>query len=154
MARPSPTAEEPSQRLPYPKAMIVQSFNTQASGPQGFDIFMAAGGYGAYNACYNDPAFENPTKFVGPVYEEFEANKLVQERGWNFRLDGDHWRRVVPSPKPQRIFEHRPIKWLLEKGVIVICAGGGGIPTMYLPDETRTLVGVEAVINKDLASAL
>jgi len=102
----------------------------------------------------NDPAFQNPTKFVGPVYEEAEARKLAGEKGWMIKQDGDKWRRVVPSPWPKRIFEIRPIKWLLEKGTIIICAGGGGIPTMYLPDSTRTLVGVEAVVDKDLASAL
>jgi carbamate kinase len=60
----------------------------------------------------------------------------------------------VASPEPKRIFELNPIKWLVEKGTVVICAGGGGIPTAYLPDGTRTLVGAEAVIDKDLASAL
>src|SRR5512143_2543629 len=102
----------------------------------------------------NDPAFQNPTKFVGPVYEKEEADKLKAEKGWVFKQDGAKWRRVVASPLPKRIFEIRPIKWLLEQNTIVICAGGGGIPTMYLPDGTRTLVGVEAVIDKDLASEL
>ena len=71
-----------------------------------------------------------------------------------FKPDGDRWRRVVPSPEPRRIFEIRPIRWLLDKDVVVICAGGGGVPTMFLPDGERTLVGVEAVIDKDLASQL
>jgi carbamate kinase len=101
-----------------------------------------------------DPAFQNPTKFVGPIYEKAEADRLAQEKSWAFKQDGNKWRRVVPSPLPKRIFEIRPIKWLLEKNTVVICTGGGGIPTMYLPDETRTLVGVEAVIDKDLASEL
>jgi carbamate kinase len=101
-----------------------------------------------------DPAFQNPTKFVGPVYEKAEADRLAQEKSWVFKQDGNKWRRVVPSPLPKRIFEIRPIKWLLEKNTVVICTGGGGIPTMYLPDQTRTLVGVEAVIDKDLASEL
>jgi carbamate kinase len=102
----------------------------------------------------NDPAFKNPTKFVGPIYDKAEADRLALEKGWVFKQDGDKWRRVVPSPLPKRIFEIRPVKWLLEKGAVVICAGGGGIPTMYLPDETRTLVGIEAVIDKDLSSEL
>src|SRR5918993_3453291 len=75
-------------------------------------------------------------------------------KGWVFKPDGDRWRRVVPSPEPRRIFEIRPIRWLLDKDVVVICAGGGGVPTMYLPDGERTLAGVEAVIDKDLASEL
>ncbi len=101
-----------------------------------------------------DPAFTNPTKFVGPIYEEAEANKLKQEKGWVFKLDGAKWRRVVPSPLPKRIFEIRPIKWLLEKKTVVICAGGGGIPTMYDKTKKRWLTGIEAVIDKDLASEL
>jgi carbamate kinase len=101
-----------------------------------------------------DPAFGDPTKFVGPVYDKAEADGLATEKGWAFKQDGDRWRRVVPSPEPKRIFEIRPIRWLLDKDVVVICAGGGGIPTMYEPDAERTLVGVEAVIDKDLASEL
>ena len=101
-----------------------------------------------------DPAFQNPTKFIGPVYDEAEARNMEAKKGWTFKQDGDKWRRVVPSPMPKRIFENRPIKWLLEKGAIVICAGGGGIPTMYDPSKERWLMGVEAVIDKDLASAL
>lgn len=102
----------------------------------------------------DDPAFQNPTKFVGPLYDKPQADQLAAERGWIFKLDGNKWRRVVPSPLPKRIFEHRPIRWLLEKGTIVICAGGGGIPTMYDPSKERYLVGVEAVIDKDRASGL
>jgi len=102
----------------------------------------------------SDPAFSDPTKFVGPVYDKEEADKLASDKGWVVKQDGDRWRRVVASPEPKRIFEVRPIRWLLDKNVIVICAGGGGIPTMYLPDADRVLVGVEAVIDKDLASEL
>ena len=102
----------------------------------------------------SDPAFGNPTKFVGPVYTKSEADQLAGEKGWAFKPDGDHWRRVVPSPEPRRIFEIRPIRWLLDKDVVVICAGGGGIPTMYLPGADRILVGVEAVIDKDFATEL
>jgi carbamate kinase len=101
-----------------------------------------------------DPAFQNPTKFVGPVYTKEVADRLASEKGWVVKADGPHWRRVVPSPLPKRIFEIRPIKWLLEKGTLVICAGGGGIPTMYEPGTHRTLAGTEAVIDKDLASEL
>jgi len=102
----------------------------------------------------SDPAFSDPTKFVGPVYDKEEGDELASDKGWVVKQDGDRWRRVVASPEPKRIFEVRPIRWLLDKNVIVICAGGGGIPTMYLPDADRVLVGVEAVIDKDLASEL
>ncbi len=102
----------------------------------------------------DDPAFENPTKFVGPVYDEDAAKKLAAEKGWIVKPDGDKWRRVVPSPLPIHMFEIRPIKWLLEKGTIVICAGGGGIPVMYQTRTKRILRGVEAVIDKDRAGAL
>jgi carbamate kinase len=101
-----------------------------------------------------DPAFADPTKFVGPVYGEAEAMQLASEKGWVVKPDGDRWRRVVPSPLPTRIFEIRPIRWLLDREVVVICSGGGGIPTMYEPGADRKLVGVEAVIDKDLASEL
>ncbi len=99
-----------------------------------------------------DPAFNNPTKPIGPVYSEQEAKALAEQRGWSIARDGEYWRRVVASPEPQRIFEMRPIHWLLENGATVICAGGGGIPTVYKPD--GTLEGVEVVIDKDRASAL
>ncbi|HVM82929.1 MAG TPA: carbamate kinase [Candidatus Binatia bacterium] len=102
----------------------------------------------------NDPGFKNPTKFVGPVYEQAEADKIKAEKGWVFKQDGNKWRRVVPSPLPKRIFEIRPIRWLLDHGTIVICAGGGGIPTMYQTGAARKLMGVEAVIDKDLCSEL
>jgi len=100
-----------------------------------------------------DPAFTDPTKFIGPVYEREEAERLAAEKGWAIRADGEKWRRVVASPEPKRIFEIRPITWLLERGCVVVCTGGGGIPTMYLPG-TRTLVGAEVVIDKDRASAM
>jgi len=100
-----------------------------------------------------DPAFADPTKFVGPTYGAAEAHDLAARLGWTVKPDGSSWRRVVASPKPVRIFELRPIRWLLEQGAVVIAAGGGGIPTAYLPG-SRTLSGVEAVVDKDLASAV
>lgn len=101
-----------------------------------------------------DPAFQDPTKFVGPCYTKQDADALGAEKGWTFKQDGRSWRRVVASPEPKRIFEIEPVRWLVEKSAVVICAGGGGIPTVYLPDGTRTLVGIEAVIDKDLAAEL
>jgi len=100
----------------------------------------------------DDPAFQHPTKPIGPMYTKDEAENLAKERGWDIAPDGPGWRRVVPSPLPKRIFEIRPIRWLLERNTIVICAGGGGIPTMYLPD--RTLAGADVVSDKDRASAV
>lgn len=100
----------------------------------------------------DDPAFRRPTKPIGPVYDEATARRLAAASGWTIAPDGDTFRRVVASPKPKRIFEIGPIRSLVERGTIVICAGGGGIPTMY--GEDGGLEGVEAVIDKDLASAL
>jgi carbamate kinase len=102
----------------------------------------------------DDPAFTRPAKFVGPVYAKEDADKLAAGKGWTFRPDGDAWRRVVPSPEPRQILEIEPISWLLERGAVVLCAGGGGIPIMYPSSGTGALLGVEAVIDKDLASEL
>jgi carbamate kinase len=105
----------------------------------------------------NDPAFANPTKPIGPMYAEDEADALAADKGWTFKPDADGFRRVVPSPLPQRIFGIPAIRTLLEGGWIVICSGGGGIPTRYTDEPAvpgRRLEGVEAVIDKDLASAL
>ncbi|MGW0802997.1 carbamate kinase [Nonomuraea sp. NPDC002799] len=99
-----------------------------------------------------DPAFEEPAKFVGRVYERDEAEKLAGEHGWTVRQDGPHWRRVVPSPAPQRVVETRLIRKLSREGVVVVCAGGGGVPVVR--DEHGRLTGVEAVIDKDLTSAM
>jgi len=104
-----------------------------------------------------DPGFQNPTKPIGPVYSAEEAQALADEKGWTFKPDGDSMRRVVPSPLPKRIFGLETIQWLLERGCVVICAGGGGIPVMYTDEPApagKRLVGIEAVIDKDLASAL
>jgi carbamate kinase len=101
-----------------------------------------------------DPAFTYPTKFVGPQYTRADADRIRAEKGWTFHQDGKFFRRVVPSPRPRRIFEIRPICWLLEQGAIVICTGGGGIPVMYKPENGSRLTGVEAVIDKDFASCL
>jgi carbamate kinase len=99
-----------------------------------------------------DPAFQNPTKFIGPVYAKSDADRLAAEKSWVFKQDGDQWRRVVASPEPKRIFELRPMKWLLEHDTIVIAAGGGGIPTVY--EGKSRLAGIECVIDKDFASEL
>ncbi len=103
----------------------------------------------------DDPAFANPTKFVGPIYTEEQSQKLAETKGWPFRKDGESWRRVVPSPLPQHIFELDAIRALLDLDIVVICTGGGGIPTLVTEVEGKpSLTGVEAVIDKDLASEL
>jgi carbamate kinase len=105
----------------------------------------------------DDPAFGDPTKPIGPIYTNEEAERLGADKGWSFKLDGTNMRRVVPSPVPRRIFGLDPVEWLLERGCVVICAGGGGIPVMYTDEPVvagRRLTGVEAVIDKDLASAV
>ena len=99
-----------------------------------------------------DPAFQTPTKFIGPVYDRDEAETRAKAAGWSIAQDGDRWRRVVPSPMPQEIPDMRVLKLLLDQGVIVICGGGGGIPVLRQPD--GSLIGIEAVIDKDAASSL
>jgi len=99
-----------------------------------------------------DPAFAHPTKPIGPVYDEATARRLAGERGWTVAPDGDKWRRVVPSPRPLDILEVSVISYLVEHDVVVICAGGGGVPVIARDD--GSMVGVEAVIDKDLASSL
>ena len=98
-----------------------------------------------------DPAFLNPSKPVGPVYDRHEAERLKKEKNWSIAPDGPYFRRVVPSPEPKRIIEIEPIQLLVNEGIVVICAGGGGIPTAYSGNK---LFGVEAVIDKDLAAGL
>jgi len=99
-----------------------------------------------------DPAFATPTKPIGLVYDEATARRLAAQRGWAIAPDNDKWRRVVPSPKPLEILEVEVLAFLVERGVIVICAGGGGIPVVNL--DSGGIIGVEAVIDKDLASSL
>ncbi len=100
----------------------------------------------------DDPAFKHPSKPIGPVYDRDRAQQLARERGWSVARDGDHFRRVVASPRPRRILELGVIELLVSQGVVVICAGGGGIPVIRRGD--GSLLGVEAVIDKDAASAL
>ncbi len=99
-----------------------------------------------------DPAFDSPAKPIGPVYSEAEAKKLAHQRGWSIAPEGNHFRRVVASPRPQLIIELNVIEHLVQKGIVVICAGGGGIPVVRR--KGGSLLGIEAVIDKDLASSL
>ena len=108
----------------------------------------------------NDPAFASPSKFIGPVYTAERASELADQHGWTVKPDGHPthpgeaalWRRVVPSPEPRRIVQLGAIERLVQAGFIVVCAGGGGVPVAE--DSTGRFRGVEAVIDKDLASAL
>jgi carbamate kinase len=99
-----------------------------------------------------DPAFQNPTKPIGPVFEAAEAHRIATERGWSLAPDGNGFRRVVPSPLPLDIIPAKIFRRLLVRGVLVICAGGGGIPVIW--DEEKGWMGVEAVIDKDRTASL
>lgn len=94
-----------------------------------------------------DPAFADPTKFIGEIYDEARAKALAAERGWTVKPDGPHWRRVVASPEPVRVVETRLIRLMLTSGAVVVCAGGGGVPVVRNKD--GRLEGVEAVVDKD-----
>jgi carbamate kinase len=100
----------------------------------------------------DDPAFDDPTKPIGPVYTAEEAEVLARERGWTVARDGEGCRRVVPSPEPSAVAELRTLRLLVDSGTLVICAGGGGIPVTV--GSTGAMRGVEAVIDKDLTSSL
>ncbi|MFT2795234.1 carbamate kinase [Serratia sp. N21D137] len=98
-----------------------------------------------------DPAYREPSKFIGPVYEPQQQAELEQKYGWSMKLDGKYLRRVVPSPEPKKIVDIEAINLLLAKNHIVICNGGGGVPMVA---SAQGMIGSEAVIDKDLASAL
>jgi carbamate kinase len=152
------TASDVRLSQPYP----FDALGAMTQGLIGYWILQAIGNerpYRQFAAVINqtlvdadDPAFENPTKFVGEVYDEPTARRLATRHGWQVRQDGEHWRRVVPSPRPREIIETRLIGHLLEESVIVVCAGGGGVPVVRTG--TGDLQGVEAVIDKDLSAAL
>jgi carbamate kinase len=99
-----------------------------------------------------DPAFDHPAKFVGPGYDKATAVQLAADHGWDIREDGTSWRRVVPSPEPAAVVELETIRLLMRQGLIVVCAGGGGVPVVS--DGAGRLRGVEAVVDKDLTAAL
>jgi carbamate kinase len=99
----------------------------------------------------DDPAFAEPTKFIGPVYDEQRAQELAAKHGWVVKPDGDSWRRVVPSPEPKEVIQLGAIRRLVDSGFLVVCVGGGGVPVTAVNGGHE---GVEAVIDKDLASSL
>jgi carbamate kinase len=151
------SADDPDLAAPYP-------FDTLGAETQGMIGYWLAQALG--NATHDrevvavvtqtvvdgaDPAFALPTKFVGRTYAEPEARALAARRGWTVRADGEAWRRVVPSPDPLAVVEASVLNRLVDAGVLVVCAGGGGVPVVL---DHGTLRGVEAVIDKDLASSL
>jgi carbamate kinase len=151
------SARDPALSRPYPFDVL----GAQTQGMIGYWLVQALSraAPGRQVACLvcrtlvnaGDPAFGNPAKFVGPVYDEVTAKRLAAERGWEVRPDGSAWRRVVPSPEPTALLELETIRLLAGRGVIVVCAGGGGVPVVA---DGGGLRGVEAVIDKDLAAAL
>ena len=98
-----------------------------------------------------DPAFAVPTKFIGPVYSQEDAVRLAALHGWTVAADGHAFRRVVPSPQPQRIVERSSIRLLMDAGAVVVCGGGGGSPVVEGSD--GRLTGVDAVVDKDFTAA-
>jgi carbamate kinase len=152
------SAADPALRIPYPFDVL----GAQTQGMIGYWLLQAlqnalpgrqvAAILNQTLVSAADPAFATPTKFVGPVYNKDTADRLAADHGWAVAQDGPHWRRVVPSPVPQRIVETRLIRRLLEAGTVVVCAGGGGIPVIR--DSSGQLTGAEAVVDKDLATAV
>ena len=152
------SAQDPALPHPYPFDVL----GAQTQGMIGYFLLQALenalpGRQVAGLICQtlvraDDPAFANPTKFVGPVYDEREARRLASERGWEVRRDGTAWRRVVASPQPCALVELATIETLLADRAIVVCAGGGGVPVCR--DANGQLHGVEAVVDKDLTTAL
>ncbi|GAA5162220.1 carbamate kinase [Pseudonocardia eucalypti] len=148
---------DPALRRPFP----FDTLGAQTQGMIGYWLVTALQNAAAVEAAClicrtvvaaDDPAFDHPTKFVGPVYDEPTAERLAAERGWRVRRDGAAWRRVVPSPEPVELIEFPLIELLADRGTTVVCAGGGGIPVTH--DRVGRLHGVEAVVDKDLTAAL
>lgn len=101
----------------------------------------------------SDPAFAAPAKFIGRGYEQRRAKTLAERGGWRIAADGLLWRRVVASPEPVRLVELPVIRWLVDQGAVVVCAGGGGVPVVEGAEDAR-LTGTAAVVDKDLTAAL
>jgi carbamate kinase len=152
------SAGDPALSHPYPFDVL----DAQTQGMIGYWLVQALHGStdGPPGVCLlcrtivrpDDPAFRSPSKFVGPVYDQATAARLAADHGWAVRQDGQAWRRVVPSPEPVSLVEIDTIRLLVQQGVTVVCAGGGGIPVV--PQGDGTLRGVEAVVDKDLTAAL
>ena len=147
------SAADPSLTLPYPFDVL----GAQTQGMIGYWLLQAlqnelpgreiAAIINQTLVAADDPAFADPAKFIGVVYDEAEAKRLAAARDWTVKADGDRWRRVVGSPEPQEVVETKLIRLLLDTGAVVVCAGGGGVPVIR--DEAGDLQGVEAVVDKD-----
>jgi carbamate kinase len=152
------SAADPELELPYPLDVL----GAQTQGMIGYWLLQAlqnalpgrqvAAVVNQTLVSAADPALAAPTKFVGPVYDQATAQQMAADRGWSVAADGQYWRRVVPSPKPERLVETRVVRLLLSSGAVVVCAGGGGVPVIR--DEAGKLRGIEAVVDKDLATAM
>jgi carbamate kinase len=152
------SAQDPALSRPFPFDVL----GAQTQGMIGYWLAQALGGAASARpvGCLicqvlvdaDDPAFDSPTKFVGPVYQERQARELAASRGWAVRRDGVAWRRVVPSPEPRGLVELPLIRLLVDSGALLVCAGGGGIPV--IADASGALKGVEAVVDKDLTAAM
>jgi carbamate kinase len=152
------SAGDPALTRPYPFDVL----GAQTQGMIGYWLIQAlqAAAPGQHAACLicrtvvraDDQAFGHPVKFVGPVYDKATAVQLAADHGWDIRDDGTGWRRVVPSPEPAAVVELETIRLLMRQGMIVVCAGGGGVPVVS--DGAGRLRGVEAVVDKDLTAAL
>jgi carbamate kinase len=152
------SASDPNLSTPYPFDVL----GAQTQGMIGYWLLQALQNDlpGRQIACIlnqtlvsaADPAFANPTKFIGETYDEMTARRLGGERGWIVKQDGTGWRRVIGSPEPRRVVETRLIRLLLDAGTVVVCAGGGGVPVIR--NAAGQLEGVEAVVDKDLTTAM
>lgn len=142
---------------PYPLDVLV----AQTQGMIGYWLVQELGNAGVAQRAVcvlsqtvvdpSDPAFGNPTKFIGASYERDEAQALAARLGWTIAVDGLRWRRVVASPRPQGLVEIQTVRSLADAGVLVICGGGGGVPVAR--SAAGELTGVEAVVDKDLTAA-
>jgi carbamate kinase len=152
------SAEDPMLRRPYPMDVV----GAQTQGMIGYWLLQAlenalperrvAAVLTQTVVDAGDPAFAEPSKFVGSTYDQKTARMLSAARGWRFRMDEHGWRRVVPSPDPLEVVELPTIRSLLESGSVVVCSGGGGIPVVRNDD--GRLHGVDGVVDKDLTAAL
>lgn len=147
------SASDPNLTTPYPFDVL----GAQTQGMIGYWLLQSLQNHLPYRhiACIinqtlvaaDDPAFAEPTKFIGEVYDERQAQRLADDRGWTIKQDGEYWRRVVGSPEPQAVVETPLISLLLGAGAVVVCAGGGGVPVVRT--DNGSLDGVEAVVDKD-----